>query len=191
VTRTVSIRERTSRVVLSNNGQFIAVGMQGKASVFCASSGRRLNVVPSPLLDDNFICDPLAFTDSDKCLVMRIHKARTVIICDWHTCTVRLVAREIGSTISDACECSRDGKYLVCWPYGNLELYDLHAMRKDFSEKYFQQRQEFLLLKRLWDQHRLTVRDRDKTQTRASPYIEKAVQLSDLPFHTFLSYLSC
>lgn len=45
------------------------------------------------------------------------------------------VIRDVGGTISDACALSRDGKYLICWPYGFLEIYSLNAMMTAASRK--------------------------------------------------------
>jgi hypothetical protein len=78
--------------------------------------------------------------------------------------------RQVGGTITEkAMSISHDEKYLVCWPYGVIELYDLEGMIQVLTKKLsFYQKFEFLKLRLLLETHRATLKTANSTITDVS-----------------------
>ncbi len=137
--------------------------------------------VKSPVVKEVYPVVPFAFLNNDRFLAVRINQERTIIISEWRT-DIILTTRNIGGTISEGCVAiSYDESYLVSWPFGYIETYDLikivSKLKSKISMKY---RWPIVLLKTLVSKGRAT---------SSSAAIKDVLRYDDNVFKMILMYL--
>jgi hypothetical protein len=129
----------TAKSVASSNLAYLAVSHFGSCSIYDVSTGDIIAEVISP--DDTSEMYPLTpvafFGKEDEWLLLRINQERILTLCNWRNSAVDMICiSNVGGTISDnAIKLSPDEKFLVCWPFGYLELYDFTSIKKRLLSK--------------------------------------------------------
>jgi hypothetical protein len=127
--------EWNSKCVFSSDHSIFASAYFGKCLIRDSNSLEIIGEVTS-IPNDPFALVPISFINDNKWLLLRINQDRTIILCDWKYSSNQYVLKECGGTISDdSCVVSPDEKQLVCFPYGELEFFDLISIKKQFLLK--------------------------------------------------------
>ena len=124
--RSHSFSKWTAKCLMSSRGHLVAVSQFGCCSILDPVTGKVKTVVHSPIEGDKYPLMPLAFCNDDEALVCRINYDRILILyslVDPDTC---VTLKNVGGTISDATAVTADGKRLVCWPYGSIEVITIY-----------------------------------------------------------------
>lgn len=127
--------EWNSKCIFSSDHSMFASAYFGKCFIRDSISLEIIGEVNS-IPNDPFPMVPIAFINDNRWLLLRVNQDRTVILCDWKYSSNQYVLKECGGTISDdSCIISPDEKQLVCFPYGELEFFDLKSMKNQFLLK--------------------------------------------------------
>jgi hypothetical protein len=135
-TKEIRVNEWCSKPVMSKNERFCAFAHIGRCVVRDAVSGDVMNDITVPGLSVPFPIVPIAFINADRFVAMRVDLDMMFILCEWEPSNklCRLVINKLGGTISSDSVCiSSDEKYLACWPYGCIELFDLKRMSRKLT----------------------------------------------------------
>ena len=200
----------TSKGVISKHQtHLMAVAHFGDVSIIDISNHESFKVIKtisSPVVDDKYPLIPLAFLRDYgyDFLVCRINYDRTLIIFSMQDPSVYLMVKNLGGTISDATVITPDGKRLICWPFGSIEVYNLQIMIQRVTKKVsLAYRWQILYLRELFKTGRCKLvtpleketpagNDADKdTRFEKSAFIQKVVQMQGHPqvLMSILQYL--
>ena len=134
VSKVLKFGRWTSKGVLStHNKHMMAVAHFGDVSIIdlLGSTGFEIiKTIQSPIADDKYPLVPLSFIYDRgyEFLVCRINYDRTLIIYSVQDPSMYIMVKNLGGTISDSTVITPDGKKLICWPFGCIEIYDLQSM---------------------------------------------------------------
>jgi hypothetical protein len=162
ILRQLSFTNWLSKPVISSNGLYVATAHFGICLIHAILTGEVVGKIVCPQNDSNYPLIPIQFVNDDSYLILRITQERALIISSWCSSPpVTVFIHHVGGTISDkSIRVSPDEKYLICWPYGVMELYDLEAMINVLTKKLRRHnRMEFILMRSLMDQNRATLKD--------------------------------
>jgi hypothetical protein len=139
-TMEIKVNDWCSKPSLSKDERFCAFAHIGKCSIRDAVSGEVISELTVPV---PFPVVPLGFISGDKFVAMRVDLDMMFILSEWQNsasdprnCNQRFILNKLGGTISTDSVCiSNDEKYLACWPYGCIELFDLRRMTNRLTIK--------------------------------------------------------
>jgi hypothetical protein len=171
ILRQLSFSSWLSKPVISSDGLYVATAHFGYCLIHQIQSGEVIGQISCSQNESNYPVLPIQFVSNNKYLICRISQERALLISDWAHATapttpqknsLRYTAtiRQVGGTITEKAMCiSSDEKYLLCWPYGVMELYDLDGMINVLVKKLScHQRIELLKMRSLLDAHRATLK---------------------------------
>lgn len=140
--REIKLLEWCSKPILSSDGSLAAFAHIGRCSIRASASGTLLAEVAVPGMPVPFPVVPLGFIENSRYLAMRVDLDKMFVLSEWAgSCSSStsldpavantIVIGAVGGTISGDSVClSHDSRYLVCWPYGSIEVYDLLAITR-------------------------------------------------------------
>ncbi len=135
VTKTLKLDGWVSKPIVSSDGKYFAVARFAKCLIYSVASGKVVAEVKSPVLKEVYPVVPFGFFNNDRFLAVRINQERTIILSEWRSDTI-LTIKNIGGTISEGCVAiSHDERFLVSWPFGYLEVYDLKRLVSNLTAK--------------------------------------------------------
>jgi hypothetical protein len=181
--RKVSSGGWTGKGVFSPDYSLFALSRNGFCSIHDSNTGAQLGEVRVP--EEPFPITPLGFLHNAELLVLRINLDKTVVVCEWRNPKPMLVLRNFGGTTSDSCSISPDSRFLICWPHGELEFFDMQAIvHAYFAKSSRLKRYSALLLRHLY----LSKRAGAASLSKGSPFkllqstLEMAFRLNDSVF---------
>jgi hypothetical protein len=129
----------------------------GRCTIRDVTSGETLATVSSPEEKDIYPVVPVGFICDDRYIICRIDLSMTLIVSEWHagkgaaSRSTNIVISDTGSTISSNCMAiSKDEQFLMCWPYGCIEIYSIPALLLQLQRKALRiSKVHFLLLLQL------------------------------------------
>jgi hypothetical protein len=138
IRRSLTLDKWVSKAIVSTCGRYVAVSHTGHSAVWDVVNGVVLSEISTPDPTASvYPLVPIAFVNNDKWLLLRVYQDMSIVLCNWryphkHTITIR----HIGGTISDnTVAISHDEAYLICWPYGKIQLYDFGRMKEVLRRK--------------------------------------------------------
>ena len=152
----------TSKTIVSSLQRYVAVSHFGCCCIYDLQTGIVAGkVITSKDLTDAYPLTPIKFFGkADEWLLLRNNSERIVVLCNWRLSVHDMVTfTNVGGTISDNCiMLSPDEEYLVCWPFGYLEIYNFFEMkRKLFSKVSIRLKWECISLRELLLQQRASL----------------------------------
>jgi hypothetical protein len=201
ILRQLSFSSWLSKPVISSDGLYVATAHFGHCLIHEILTGEIVGKIICPQNDSNYPLIPIQFVKQDTYLICRITQERALIISSWSgrdhqsshqsvqssppapappASAVSVYLHHVGGTISDkSIRISPDEKYLICWPYGVMELYDLEGMMNVLTKKLRRHKRiEFIKMRALLDQNRATLKNGDDGM--AVDVSEISVRLEDV-----------
>jgi hypothetical protein len=124
-----------AKCIHAKKTNLIAVSHFGMCSIVDTISFKNICILYSPIQDDKYPLVPVSFIYNDEYIVCRINYDMTLIIYCIKSPSMMFTVQGIGGTISDVCLVSPNTDKLLCWPYDNIEIYNLNSIVNLFEKK--------------------------------------------------------
>lgn len=132
----MNVGQWLSKPVLSASGVLFAVAHIGSCTVRTCATGEVIATLRSPEEKDIYPVVPVRFMDNDTLLAARIDLSMTFLLSSISSPSSSVAISDFGRTISnESVAISPDERFLACWPFGNIEMYDMNAVKQLLYKK--------------------------------------------------------
>ena len=136
MTNSINAGEWVSQPVLSASKKLFAVAHNGRCTIRCCITGDVIASITSAEEGDIYPVVPIGFCENDSMLALRIDLSMTFMLSAWNSAASIVAISDFGQTLSsESMLISPDERFIACWPYGLLELYDLQAVKDCLARK--------------------------------------------------------
>ena len=174
ILRHVPVDKICSKAVMTSDLKFVAVAHLSHCSVLEVSTGEVVATVKTPdSSNDVYPLTPVQFIESDSMLVLRVNQDKSLVLSLWRLGSEASisVSRVGGTSSDDSVAISNDESLLVCWPYGELEVYDLLSLKHKLVFKFsLSLRRELVCLRGLLRSDRALCASEENAVTKLLDY---------------------